>query len=124
MLSFHHVKDEVCEKYLELFKNGHSATSALYTYEDELYLNVIDDQDLIKLLADRASNPDYDYVAKLFHQYRESILGSRNGKPMFKRMANIISDYNTSGRGKAIMQEYDTRTERSYILCVVTGLMC
>jgi len=97
MLSFHHVKDEVCEKYLELFKNGHSATSALYTYEDELYLNVIDDQDLIKLLADRASNPDYDYVAKLFHQYRESILGSRNGKPMFKRMANIISDYNTSG---------------------------
>jgi len=84
----------------------------------------VDDQDLIELLADRASNPDYDYVAKLFYQYRESILGSHNEKLIFERMANIISDYNTSGRGKAIMQEYDTRTERSYILCVVTGLMC
>ncbi len=84
----------------------------------------MDDQDLIELLADQASNPDYDYVAKLFYQYHESILGNHNGKLMFERMANIISDYNTSGRGKAIIQEYDAWTERSYILCVVTGLMC
>src|SRR6266542_2989733 len=68
-LSFRHVKDEVREKYLELFKDGHSAASTLYTYEDELHLNAVDDQDLIELLADRASNPDYDYIAKLFHQY-------------------------------------------------------
>lgn len=123
-LSFRHVKDEVREKYLELFKDGHSAASALYTYEDELHLNAVDDQNLIELLADRASNPDYDYVAKLFHQYRESVLGGRNGKPMFERMTSIISDYNASGRGKATMQEYDARIGRSYILCVVTGLMC
>ena len=96
-LSFRRVKDEVREKYLELFKDGHSAASALYSYEDELHLSVADDQELIELLADRASNPNYDYVVKHFHQYRESILGSRNGKPMFERMANIISNYNTLG---------------------------
>ncbi len=67
MLSFRRVKDKVCEKYLKLFKDEHFATLALYMYEDELHLNVIDDQDLIELLTDQTSNLDYNYVAKLFY---------------------------------------------------------
>ncbi len=67
MLSFQYVKDKVHEKYLELFKNGHSATLILYSYEDKLHLSIANDQKLIKLLADRASNQDYDYVTKLFY---------------------------------------------------------
>lgn len=123
-LSFQRVKEEVREKYLELFRNGHSPASALFAYEDELHLSAINEQELVELLADRSSNPDYDYVLKLFQQNRETVLGARNGKLMFERLAEIVNEYNASGQGRAAMQEYDSNTGNSYILCVVTGLMC
>ncbi|GES89782.1 hypothetical protein GLOIN_2v1883854 [Rhizophagus clarus] len=72
------VKEEVREELLELFKDGHSPSSALYVYQDKLHLEASDEQELIELLADRSVNPDYDYVAKLFQEYREAVLGSRN----------------------------------------------
>ncbi|CAG8853876.1 1259_t:CDS:2, partial [Gigaspora margarita] len=60
-LSFRRIKEEVRNKYLELFTNGHSPATALHIYEDNLYLSASDDQELIELLADRAQNPDYAY---------------------------------------------------------------
>jgi len=42
-LSFRHVKEEVHEKILELFKDEHSFASALYAYEDELHLGIINE---------------------------------------------------------------------------------
>ena len=123
-LSFRRVKKEVREKYLELFKNGHSPASALHAYEDELHLNATNEQELVELLADRSSNPDYDFVLKLFQQNREAVLGARNGKLMFERLVEVVNEYNASGQGKAAIQEYDSSTGNSYILCIVTGLMC
>ena len=38
-LSFHCVKDKVRERFIELFKDSHSPSSALFVYENELYLN-------------------------------------------------------------------------------------
>jgi len=122
-LNFWHVKGEVCEKYLELFKDGHSPASALFSYEDELHLSATNEQELVELLADRSSNPDYDYVLKLFQQNRETVLGAHNGQLMFKRLAEIVNEYNASGQGRAVMQEYDSSTRKSFILCVVTSLM-
>ena len=43
---------------------------------------------------------------------------------MFKRLADVVNDYNNSGQGKAVLQEYNESTGNVYILCVVTGLMC
>jgi len=123
-LSFRRVKEGVREKYLELFKDGHSPASALHAYEDDLHINATNEQELVELLADRSSNPDYDYVLKLFQQNHENVLSARNGKLMFERLAEIVNEYNALGRGKAAMQEYDSNTGKSYILCVVTGLMC
>ncbi|CAB5377419.1 unnamed protein product [Rhizophagus irregularis] len=102
-LSFCRVNEKVREKFLQLFKDGYLPASAMYVHEDELYLSSTDEQDLLVLLADRANNPDYDYIAKLFQKYRETSLGDR--------------------RGKAILQEYDSCTGKALILCVVTGLM-
>ena len=65
-LSFRRVKSEVREKLVELFKDGHSPASALFAYEDELYLNTTNDQELLEILSDRAFNPDYDTVLHLF----------------------------------------------------------
>ena len=42
----------------------------------------------------------------------------------FGRLAEVVNEYNASGQGKAVMQEYDSNTGKSYILCIVTGLMC
>jgi len=39
-------------------------------------------------------------------------------------LSEVISEYNALGQGKAVMQEYDLNTGKSYILCVVTSLMC
>jgi hypothetical protein len=122
-LSFRRVKSEVRERLVELFKDGHSPASALCAYEDELYLNTTNDQELLEMLSDRAFNPDYDTVLRLFRKYRETALGSRNGKSMFERLKSMVEEYNNSGRGKAVLQEFDAKTGKAFILCIVTGLM-
>ena len=123
-MSFRQVKDEVREEFLNLFKDEHFPSLTLYAYEDQLHINTVDEQALLEVLADRASNPDYDYVYNLFSKYRKNSLGSCNGKEMFERLASIVEDYNNSGQGKAVLQENDTHTGKAFILCIVTGLMC
>ena len=109
---------------MDLFKDGYSPSSALHAYENILHLSAANEQELCEILADRANNSGYGYVANLFKQYREEALGSRNGEPMFKRLKVAVEDYNNSGRGKAVLQEYDVRIRTSFIFCVVTNLMC
>ena len=83
------------------------------------------DQELLELLADRSNNPDYGYVVRLFQEYRDNTLDSRNGKGIFKRLAEAVKSYNISfGNGKAILQEYDAEVGKAFILCIVTSLMC
>ena len=79
---------------------------------------------MLELLSDRASNPDYDIVLHFFRTYRETALGSRNGKSMFERLRSIVKEYNNSGQGKAALQEFDANTGKLLILCVVMGLIC
>jgi hypothetical protein len=122
-LSFRRVGGEVREEFLKLFKDGHSPSSALYVYQDNLHLKAKGEQELIELLADRSINPDYGYIANLFREYREAVLGSRNGESMFKRLEEVVKNYNYSGLGKAVLQEYDARVGKAFILCIVTGLM-
>jgi len=80
----------------------------------------------LEILSDRAFNPDYDTVLHLFRKYRETALGSRNGKSIFERLWSMVEEYNKSGRGKhkAALQEFDAYTGKAFILCIVTGLMC
>ena len=77
----------------------------------------------MEVLADQAKNLGYDYVTKIFQQYHDTELSSRNGKLMFEHLAAIVEDYNRSGQERAIMQEYDARSEKAFILCIVTNLM-
>ena len=123
-LSFRRVDNKVRKEFLNLFKDGHSPSSALHIYEDDLHLNATDEQEILETLADQAKNPDYDYIAKLFQKYREIALGGDNGRLMFERLAELVQDYNNSGQGKAILQEYDAHTGNAFILCIVTNLMC
>ena len=96
----------------------------MYSYEDKLYLFVENDQELLELLADRANNPDYGYVVRLFQEYRKNVLGGRNGKKMFERLEEVVENYNNLGNGRAVLQEYDAQVGTAFILCIVTNLMC
>ncbi|EXX52803.1 uncharacterized protein OCT59_026891 [Rhizophagus irregularis] len=85
----------------------------MYAYEDALYFSAADEQELLVLLADRATNPDYDYIAKLFQKYRETALGDRNGTSIFKRLVEVINNYNKLSHGRVILQKYDSHTENT-----------
>ena len=76
------------------------------------------------MLADRAINPDYNYIVRLFQEYRHNTLGSRNGRNMFNRLTEVIESYNNSDNGRAVMQMYDSQAGNAFILCIVTSLMC
>ncbi len=96
----------------------------MYSYKDKLHLSVENDQELLKLLADRANNPDYGYVVRLFQEYRKNVLGGRNGKKMFERLEEVVENYNNLGNGRAVLQEYDAQVGTAFILCIMTNLMC
>ncbi|CAG8753513.1 9471_t:CDS:2, partial [Funneliformis caledonium] len=49
-------------------------------------------------------------------EYRKVMLGSRNGESMFERLAEVVKNYNDSDQGKAILQAYDTRIGKAFIL--------
>ncbi|GBC06234.1 hypothetical protein RclHR1_00670026 [Rhizophagus clarus] len=90
-----------------------------------LYLRAINEQESLETFADRAHNPGYDYTTvALFRKYGEEALGSQNGEFMFKRLEAVVGEYNNSGRGKAVLQEYDARIGKSFNLWIVTNLMC
>lgn len=52
-------------KILELFRDGHSLASVIYSYEDELHITAKSDQVLLEILADWDINPDYGYIIRL-----------------------------------------------------------
>ena len=76
LLGFRYVKDEILEKFIELFKDGHLPSFTLFVHEDELYLSTTNDQELLELLLDRANNLDYNTIYHLFQKYRDTVLES------------------------------------------------
>ena len=108
---------------MQMFHDGHSPTTALYIYENELHISALSDEELVEILADHAVNLGYTYVKNLFKHYCSSQLNEWNRTSMFQRLNEEVINYNNSGLGQAILQEYDSRTGKAFILCIVTGLM-
>ncbi len=69
----------------------------MHVYENKIHFSITDDYELLELLADRTRNSDYDYIVKLFHKYHETELGGHNGGSMFKRLAEVVNNFNNSG---------------------------
>ncbi|CAG8618737.1 16243_t:CDS:2, partial [Funneliformis caledonium] len=67
-LSFRRVKDEVKEKLVELFKDGHSPTSALFTYEDELSYNG-EDEEILYASSSLEMDTHYREFAQTFYYF-------------------------------------------------------
>ncbi|GES83358.1 hypothetical protein GLOIN_2v1883854 [Rhizophagus clarus] len=80
----------------------------------------MNEQELLKILADRANNLDYDFVYNLFNQYRKNTIGSYNSKPMFKHLVLLIEDYNNSGDG--FMCQVHKKVSQVCELCYMDAL--
>ncbi|CAG8801482.1 32597_t:CDS:2 [Gigaspora margarita] len=100
-LSFRHVDKKICNKFIQMFYDSYLPATALYTHENELHLLALSNESLVETLADRVINLDYTYVVHLFENYHNSQLGEQN----------------------TILQEYNLRMGKAFILYIVTGLM-
>ncbi len=59
---------------MQIFYNRYFSASVLYAYKDELYISALSDKELVKIFADYAMNPEYNYIANLFKYYYNSQL--------------------------------------------------
>ena len=113
-LTFRPVSAETKETFLELFSNGHSASSARHTHEQHLLMDAATDELKQYALADRAINPSAQDVCRLFQQWREKHYGKDDGKPLFERLQAEVNKYNAKHReqnGRALLQWYETQTD-------------
>ena len=131
-LRFRPIAESTKEKYYDLFRQGHSPSSAHLEYET--HLTYLDDP---KLLADRNVNPKITDVYNLFNKWRKSNLGVRTGKQLFTELERRINAYNDANKnvgGKAIIQRFckgskvkadcdNEHVEQPLILAICTPLM-
>ncbi|CAG8530527.1 7986_t:CDS:2 [Gigaspora margarita] len=71
---------------MQLFCDRHSPASALYVYEDEIHISALSNEEPIRILADHATNPSYDYIKDICKSYHNLQLGKRNSTSMFQRL--------------------------------------
>ena len=92
-LSFRPIAPETKEAFFDLFRKGHSASSAYHWHETKLFLDSGEDQ---LLIADRSTNPTKADISRLYSEWQKKELGADNGKPLFDRISIEISSYNDS----------------------------
>ena len=97
-LSFRPILDETKEKYLFLFRMGHSASSAHFYYEILLLTN--QSEDVQQNLADRACYPSKQDVYRLFSKWRQTELGDDNGEGLFEQLQHEVAVYNEKWKGQ------------------------
>ena len=93
------------KKYYDLFRQGHSPSSAHLEYETKLTYK--DTQ----LLADRHINPKISDVYNLFNKWRKPNLGVRTGKQIFTELEHRASIYNDSNNHTGGKTKENTNNE-------------
>ena len=106
-LSFRPIASQTKESYYRLFSSGHSAATARHTYETRMLLEADEEEEMV-ILGDRALNPNPQDVSRLYDKWRTKELGPENGCEMFKKLDEMIENYNKSSGGKIVMQKYAT----------------
>ena len=102
-LHFRPISENTKEAYYELFRHGHSPSSAHLEYETNLmYTDPY-------VLADRHANPKVSDVFNLFNKWRKCNLGVKAGKELFTALEEKVIAYNEANAkfgGKAVLQRF------------------
>ena len=124
-LRFRPISEETKSKYYDLFKQGHSPSSAHLEYETNLMYTYNP-----QLLADRNINPKISDVYNIFNKWRQDHLGMRTGKELFielEKRVNIYNEKNKDIDGKASIQRFCKSEgkcdDQPLILAICTPLM-
>jgi hypothetical protein len=125
-LRFRPITEDTKTKYFDLFKQGHSPSSAHLEYETNLMF-----LDNPHLIADRNVNPKVSDVYNLFNKWRKTNLGERTGKQLFTDLEKRIHAYNDLHResgGRAVVHRFCKDSdkhgdEQPLILAICTPLM-
>ena len=110
-LSFRSVDDATKQEIFTLFSKGHSAASARHAHETNLMISCAEnEQDVQRVLADRAINPSVQDYSRLHEQWRKKEMGEENGPDMFFQLQTEIDIYNENNQqqgGTAKLQVYE-----------------
>lgn len=124
-LRFRRMSQATIDKYYDLFRQGHSPSTAHLEYETNIMYC-----DEPHLIADRSTNPKVSDVYNLFNKWRKCNVGVRTGKQLFTELEKRIHAYNDTHNeigGKAVVQRYQKGTtkcqEELLILAFCTPLM-
>jgi len=94
-LSFRPPNQEIKDKFIELFKSGHSATQALEAHKRNLMDEYEDNYYLV--CADRAICPDVKWAHYLYKTAFEAEFGPSTGQAMVEHLQKTVSEYNADG---------------------------
>ena len=92
-LRYRPISDECKKKFLELFAEDHTPSSALAQHKKDLRCEISDD-DFMSVMADRSIVPDYFWAFHFHKKYVENTFGSVNGPDAFKQAKERIAKYN------------------------------
>ena len=103
-LRFRPIAVDTKAKYYDLFKQGHSLSSARLEHETNLMF-----LDNPHLLADRSINPKLSDVYNLFNKWRKTNLRECTGKQLFihlERRIHAYNDLHKENGGKAVVHRF------------------
>ena len=91
-VKFHEVSEETKERFIELFENDHSASSAYAEYKN--YLMNKHGEHFVFVSADRAVMPDYKWVFNFHATFVHKVFGRINSPEAFEKAVKKVKDYN------------------------------
>ena len=91
-LRFHNVSEETKKKFIELFKNDHSAASAYQDYKNHLMRE--HGNNFVKISADRAIMPDYKWVFSFHSIFIKEQFGKINSPEAYQKAVAKVKEYN------------------------------
>ena len=91
-VKFHDVAQETKDKFMELFNNAHSASSAYQEYKNRLLKEHGDIY--VTVSADRSIMPDYKWVFNFHAAYMQKAFGKINSPEAYENAVKKVREYN------------------------------
>ena len=91
-LRFHNVSEETKKKFIELFKNDHSAASAYQDYKNHLIRE--HGNHFVKISAYSAIMPDYKWVFSFHSIFIKEQFGKINSPEAYEEAVAKVKEYN------------------------------
>uniref|UniRef100_A0A6P7F860 Uncharacterized protein LOC114326779 n=1 Tax=Diabrotica virgifera virgifera TaxID=50390 RepID=A0A6P7F860_DIAVI len=92
VLKYRDVSNEVKEKLIDLFRQGHNPSSALNSHKLDLMMEY-EDNDYYRIAADGKFLPSISIVTKLFEKEFNSKYGNLTDKENFDHLENLLNEY-------------------------------